>query len=677
MPEINLRTRLIVAFLAINLTSVLGIAVMLNWTTTAALKDDVGANLSSLAKSDALATGNLLARQLEALLSLSTNRVLRSRALTESNAYGGDQTEIAARLRALDQQWLAAPDTDRLIQNTLENTPASEMLIFQRLFPNFVEVILTDRYGGLIAATNRTTDYYQADEDWWQAAYNHGQGATYLGQPVFDESSATLAVEIAVPLYAVNSRQVVGVAKAIYRLKHVSDSLRISGSPQRDLQVYLLFENGHILANGDYITDFDPETLSHLRATAPESYTEISLFGEDGLASQARVSVITGEPFVDALGWQVVVFQDRKTALRPIAEQQRFLLVLSVVTMAGATLTALWFAQLLTRPIRHLTETIQQVQQGNNQARASVTSNDETGRLAQAFNDMTDQLSVSIETLEKEIVERRHTEEELAHYRNHLEQLVAQRTAELTVANEELQRLSRSKDEFVSNVSHELQTPITIFTLQHYLLRKNPGDLQKHLSVLERETTRLSRTIEDLLRLSRLDQQRTEVVLGPVDLNVVSENLVNDRALYAQRKELALTFSGQDDLPVIMADCGLLEQVLSILLTNAINYTPSGGQITVCTQTEQRDTECWAGLCVADTGLGILPEEQPRLFERFFQGSANHQLNVPGTGLGLAIAKEIIDLHHGRIEVESTGVPGEGTMFNVWLPVPLTDFFGS
>ncbi len=258
--------------------------------------------------------------------------------------------------------------------------------------------------------------------------------------------------------------------------------------------------------------------------------------------------------------------------------------------------------------------------------------------------------------------------QQLESYSADLEQAVIERTLELTRANTELQKLSQAKDEFVSNVSHELKSPITTLALRHHLLRTHPEDIEKHVGVLERETARLGRTIEDLLRLSRLDQERTEVVLAPVDLNVVAEHLVYDRGLQAQQKGLSLTFVGQPDLPVILADQGLLEQVLSILLTNAIHYTPTEGQISVFTQMESWDAAYWVGFGVSDTGLGIPLEEQPRLFERFFQGSANRQSGVPGTGLGLAIAQEIVDRHHGRIEVESTGIPGEGTTFRVWLP---------
>ena len=101
-------------------------------------------------------------------------------------------------------------------------------------------------------------------------------------------------------------------------------------------------------------------------------------------------------------------------------------------------------------------------------------------------------------------------------------------------------------------------------------------------------------------------------------------------------------------------------------MTNAFNYTPEGGQVTVSTLMGNENQSY--GFCVTDTGPGISPDEQLRLFDRFYRGSAAHQSKTPGTGLGLAIAREIVDRHQGRIEVKSDGVPGHGAQFSVWLP---------
>jgi PAS domain S-box-containing protein len=236
--------------------------------------------------------------------------------------------------------------------------------------------------------------------------------------------------------------------------------------------------------------------------------------------------------------------------------------------------------------------------------------------------------------------------------------------------------VERMKDAFVSNVSHELRTPISGLKIYHSLLQNNstsPEQRERYLAAVQRETERLNLIIESLLRLSRLDQGRVEMNFAPVDLNGLVAQYVADRQPLADKVGLTLTAHPAAHPPSVLADEGLLGQVLSILLTNALNYTPPGGHITVETvavgQTPGQNGIRWAGLSVCDTGPGILPREQEHLFERFYRGKAGRQSSAPGTGLGLSIAKEIIERHEGRIEVESEGLPGKGATFTIWLPV--------
>ncbi|HEX3053155.1 MAG TPA: PAS domain-containing sensor histidine kinase [Aggregatilineaceae bacterium] len=267
----------------------------------------------------------------------------------------------------------------------------------------------------------------------------------------------------------------------------------------------------------------------------------------------------------------------------------------------------------------------------------------------------------------EDITERKWIQEELENHRQHLESMVKKRTAELVQANEQLRVLSRVKDEFVSNVSHELRTPITNLKLRHYLLAKHPDGQSDHLAVLQRETERLEQIIESLLYLSRLDQDRVVWNPIPIDLNRLASQIVHDRQALAQHLNLRLSFTEYPDLPHVEADVALLEQALSVLLTNAFNYTPAGGQVNVSTQVGERNAQPWSGVMIRDTGPGISRDDQTHLFERFFRGTAARESGAPGTGLGLAIVQEIINKHQGRIEVSSEGVAGKGTAFTLWL----------
>jgi two-component system phosphate regulon sensor histidine kinase PhoR len=233
-------------------------------------------------------------------------------------------------------------------------------------------------------------------------------------------------------------------------------------------------------------------------------------------------------------------------------------------------------------------------------------------------------------------------------------------------AQKEVQRM---KDAFVSNVSHELRTPITSIKLNLTLLRMNPQGQEVYIDRMERETSRLADLIEDLLRLSRLDQERVALDLKTVNLNALAARYVEDRIPVAEIRHLDLRLGDQPHLPPVQADDGLLGQALSVLITNALHYTPAGGEVVISTQARQEEGEWWVGVRVSDSGPGISAEDMPHLFKRFYRGKVGRQSEQPGTGLGLAIAREIVERHGGRIEVESAGVSGQGATFSIWLPV--------
>jgi len=257
---------------------------------------------------------------------------------------------------------------------------------------------------------------------------------------------------------------------------------------------------------------------------------------------------------------------------------------------------------------------------------------------------------------------------ELDQTQTNLEATVTARTSELSKANEELKHLSEVKDEFVANVSHELRTPITNLRLYQQLIRQNPDHTERYLGVLERETRRLDSIIETLLRLSRMDQTQTAINPVRLNLNQIAAQLVSDREAAAASKRISLVFDpGPGHLYEVMADAELLTQAVSVLLTNAVNYTPSGGQIITRTINRSDDSFRWAGIAISDTGPGITDEDMSRLFERFFRGKAGRESGEPGTGLGLALVKQIVDMHGGQVEVQSESIPGKGSTFTIWL----------
>jgi two-component system phosphate regulon sensor histidine kinase PhoR len=226
------------------------------------------------------------------------------------------------------------------------------------------------------------------------------------------------------------------------------------------------------------------------------------------------------------------------------------------------------------------------------------------------------------------------------------------------------------KSQFVSDVSHELRTPLTNIRLYLDLLERvqDKDRVARYLVTLSRESDRLANLIDDLLSLSRLDVGATPLQPKPVDLNLLLDSLVADRTSLASQQGLTLALDMEKNLPTISGDERLLGQIFTNLLTNAMNYTDEGGQITIRSRLADYKNRPGVTVEVEDTGLGIIPEEQADIFKRFFRGDASRSTGAPGTGLGLAICEEIAQRHGGFISVKSEGVPGKGSCFAVWLP---------
>lgn len=216
----------------------------------------------------------------------------------------------------------------------------------------------------------------------------------------------------------------------------------------------------------------------------------------------------------------------------------------------------------------------------------------------------------------------------------------------------------------MSDVSHELRTPIANLKLYIDLLeRGKPEKRTEYLTVLHQQIRRVTGLVDDILDLSRLEQRKLQgVTFEAVKLNEVIEQVVLAHQPRAEADGLTLTFAPARGLPSVRGDANQLAQVITNLIANALNYTASG-YVRVSTFGYSQ-LIC---LSVDDSGSGIDLQDLPHIFERFYRGHRVIKNEVPGTGLGLAIVKEIVELHEGRIEVDSQ--PGHGTTFRVWLPL--------
>jgi two-component system, OmpR family, phosphate regulon sensor histidine kinase PhoR len=226
----------------------------------------------------------------------------------------------------------------------------------------------------------------------------------------------------------------------------------------------------------------------------------------------------------------------------------------------------------------------------------------------------------------------------------------------------ELRRLERVRQDFIANVSHEFKTPLT--AIQGFAETLLGGALddktnrKRFVEIIREHAWRLARLTDDLLKLSRIEAGRLELELRPIKVEALVNSCVETARLKAEAKGLRIHVQLPEGLPPVRGDGAQLAEVLQNLLDNALQYTPSGGQIDVTASSSDREVT----FTVADTGIGIPESDLARIFERFYRVDAARSREAGGTGLGLAISRHIVEAHGGRIWVESA--VGQGSRFH-------------
>jgi PAS domain S-box-containing protein len=258
----------------------------------------------------------------------------------------------------------------------------------------------------------------------------------------------------------------------------------------------------------------------------------------------------------------------------------------------------------------------------------------------------------------RDITERKRAEEELRKY-----------AEDLAKANEELKSLDKMKDEFLSNVSHELKTPLT--SIRGYTELLNDGSLgelgeeQKHAEeTVMRNTKRLQRLVDSLLYLSRTQAGTVQYDFEILNISELADQIIEDLRIQTKEKNLEMIKKIEPDLPPIKGDRDKLTDMFTNIIDNSIKFTPKGGSITIFANKE----DGYIHINVKDTGIGIPKGMIDNLFQRFYQIDSSQKRKYGGTGLGLYIAKTIVEAHDGEIWVESEG-KGKGTEVHIKLPV--------
>lgn len=289
----------------------------------------------------------------------------------------------------------------------------------------------------------------------------------------------------------------------------------------------------------------------------------------------------------------------------------------AVLSVAIACVIGVLFARGLVRPINRITKTAQAIKEGDLSARVNLEGKDEIAEMGKTFDAM----------------------------------------AESVESNQELER------RLTTDVAHELRTPLMAIqsTVEAIMDGVFKAD-EERLNTINIEVQRLSRLVDAILKLSRLESRSTPMNEEVVDVGELIRPLVMSHEAFVTDAGLTLEYEAEPDV-IVYADRDMLRQATANLISNAVRYTPAPGKISVSV----KSGDVMAAIAVRDTGIGLSPEERRMVFKRFWRAEESRQRQSGGLGVGLAVVKEIVDRHGGWVQVE--GRKGEGSCFTIHIPL--------
>ena len=650
------------------------------------LYDVIGRDYQKLAEFMASYTATQIKGEAEDVMTYAS-RPLWIDMLTDINKkYNGMSNQsIQQYLADMDKRWVDAGQDDPIVKEYLDSRVADSMRDIITIRGNVAEIFITDKYGGLVASSGKTSDFYQADEPWWQEAYSKGKGSLYIGDIEFDQSSNSWSMPMAAPIMG-SDGNIIGVCKQMISTERLFGRLEEFKSG-RTGHAAVIDKDGRILYHGDLPRTadalfYDKDIFKKI-STAKKKYFMEDAAGMHGQKMFSAFAVVPSSLLSErGMDWAVIVSQTADEVFRPATRLIAVLASITIVMMLVLLPVGYAFANKFVRPVHELHMATDEIIKGNWDYPINIRTGDEIEQFADTFREMLRNVKNDRERLLQ-------AKKELEELSRDLEKKVEERTKELTRAQEatlniledlteskgkietyagELEEALKVKTEFTSTVSHELRTPLAAIKEGIAIVLDGTSgplgeDQTRFLDIAKRNVDRLARLINDILDFQKLEAGRMTFRMEEYSINEVVKEAVTAMAPLADAKGLEFILDLDDGLPRIRFDRDKIIQVLTNLINNAIKFTEKG-HITVYTKPDNG----FIRISVQDTGAGIKQEDIPRLFLQFEQIDKGIDRKTGGTGLGLAISKEIVARHNGKIWAESDF--GKGSTFHFVLPVP-------
>jgi GAF domain-containing protein/HAMP domain-containing protein len=403
--NISLASKLLLTFLAITIIPFVILGFLFIRVTAQNMTDTAGSGLKNFASSQAAQIGGILAGEEESLRHLAINPVLGAEMEAIDDAYSNDPATIQANLKRQESTWQNLPDNDPLVQQILNHKITEQFNKYLDTFPNNLDLLITDKYGAVVASTRRPLNYYVADQEWWQDALDDGAEDVSISQPSIKYPGDKLSIFMAIPIVATGTTKVIGVLRANYSMQPFTEVLTQETAGTRT-GADLLLPGGQVYRVEGDIVKFDDETYANLNAIEDKVYGQF--FYDEGPSLVSQSPIVTQDPdlvpVLKQLGWHVIHDAETGEALQSLKSITEIGVLSGLLVMLIITMIAIGLSRGISLPVIRLTQTAQQIADGDLNAQATIASKDEIGTLGTTFNVMTSQLRQTLEEVEKQTV---------------------------------------------------------------------------------------------------------------------------------------------------------------------------------------------------------------------------------------------------------------------------------